>query len=111
MSRHIKVATTGELVEEQLVQNGSSILDSDGMMLDDDKIHPSHYLSMDKDLEDKGIDAITCMRAAFGSEAVQNFCICNALKYLYRHEGKGGKVDLEKCKWYIDKYIELKYYE
>ena len=82
-------------------------VDSDGMMPDDDKVNPSHYQSLEKDLEN--IDCITAMRAAFGDEVVSHFCLGNSLKYLWRHESKGGKTDLEKCKWYIDKYIELNY--
>lgn len=92
------------MLEEYDKMKEQKLLDSDGMMPDDDKINPSHYQSMVKDLN---IDAITCMRAAFGDEAVQDFCACNALKYLYRHRSKGGETDLKKCKWYLDKYLEL----
>ena len=42
-----------------------------------------------------------------GIEAVKNFCICNAFKYLYRHCGKNGLEDVKKAGWYIWKYIEL----
>ena len=35
-------------------------------------------------------------------------CICNAFKYLYRHNRKNGIEDIKKAKWYIDKYIEIK---
>lgn len=66
--------------------------------------HPSHYQSMSKGVD---IECIDAMRAAFGDECVQAFCICNAFKYLFRHRSKGGKIDLLKSKWYIDKYLEL----
>jgi hypothetical protein len=36
------------------------------------------------------------MQEVFGTEAVQNFCVCNAFKYLYRHRRKNGKEDIEK---------------
>lgn len=36
-----------------------------------------------------------------------DFCVCNAFKYLYRHKRKNGVQDLEKAKWYIEKYIDL----
>ena len=66
--------------------------------------HPVHYQSYIKGLN---IEAIDCMRAAFGDDCVKGFCICNAQKYLYRHQSKGGRTDILKCKWYIDKYLEL----
>ena len=42
-----------------------------------------------------------------GIEAVKNFCLCNAFKYLYRHDKKNGLEDIKKANWYINKYIEL----
>ena len=38
---------------------------------------------------------------------MKSFCICNAFKYLYRHENKNGVEDVRKAKWYLDKYLEL----
>ena len=42
-----------------------------------------------------------------GTEAVKDFCICNAFKYLYRHKNKNGIEDIKKADWYLKKYIEL----
>ena len=61
--------------------------------------HPSHYTGK--------FECIDVMIETQGVEAVKNFCICNAFKYLYRHNGKNGVEDLKKARWYIDKYIEL----
>lgn len=44
---------------------------------------------------------------ALGIEAVKQFCICNAFKYLYRHRKKNGNEDIRKAYWYLHKYIEL----
>lgn len=66
--------------------------------------HPSHYTQ-------GGIECIDAMEAAFGKEAVSHFCICNAFKYVFRHEHKNGKEDIEKAEWYLNKYKELKYSE
>ena len=66
--------------------------------------NPAHYQSKVPDLN---IDAISCMRAAFGNEEVANFCICNALKYIFRHQSKNGKTDILKAVWYLNKYLEL----
>jgi hypothetical protein len=66
--------------------------------------NPGHYQSMVKDLN---IDAISCMRAAYGDEDVKSFCLCNALKYLFRCYSKGGNEDIKKCQWYLNKFMEL----
>lgn len=72
---------------------------------DDDQVnHPSHYQSYNKELN---IECIDAMRAAFGDEAVTNFCICNAFKYVWRHQSKNGKTDISKAVWYLNKYLEL----
>ena len=62
--------------------------------------HPSHY-------ESGKFECIEVMEETQGKEAVMDFCICNAFKYLYRHNRKNGIEDIKKAKWYIDKYIEL----
>ena len=62
--------------------------------------HPSHY-------ESGKFECIDVMLETQGEEAVLNFCICNAFKYLYRHNRKNGVEDIKKAKWYLDKYIEL----
>lgn len=62
--------------------------------------HPTHY-------ETGKFECIDVMLETQGKQAVQDFCICNAFKYLYRHKNKNGVEDIRKAKWYIDKYIEL----
>jgi hypothetical protein len=42
-----------------------------------------------------------------GVDAVKNFCICNAFKYIYRHRFKNGTEDIKKAIWYLNKYVEL----
>ena len=42
-----------------------------------------------------------------GEEATKAFYICNAFKYLHRQRRKGGKKDIEKAKWCLEKYLEL----
>lgn len=66
--------------------------------------NPYHYQSYVKGLD---IDAISCMRAAYGDEDVKSFCLCNALKYLFRCYSKGRNEDIKKCQWYLDKFMEL----
>ena len=62
--------------------------------------HPTHY-------ETGKFECIEVMVETQGVEAVQDSCICNAFKYLYRHNRKNGVEDVEKAQWYINKYLEL----
>lgn len=68
--------------------------------VNDNVNHPSHY-------ETGSFECIDVMLETQGKEAVRNFCLCNAFKYIYRHNNKNGLEDIQKAKWYIDKYIEL----
>lgn len=62
--------------------------------------HPAHY-------ESGAFECIDVMLETQGREAVMDFCICNAFKYLYRHRRKNGVEDVKKARWYLDKYLEL----
>jgi protein of unknwon function (DUF3310) len=62
--------------------------------------HPSHY-------ETGKIECIDVMLETQGEESVKAFCICNAMKYLYRHKKKNGDEDVRKASWYLNKYLEL----
>lgn len=62
--------------------------------------HPGHY-------ETGKFECIDVMIETQGVEAVKHFCLCNAFKYLYRHNRKNGVEDCKKARWYIDKYLEL----
>ena len=78
-------------------------------MADDDKPdninHPAHYEG------NTSLECIDVMEIAFGANAVGDFCLCNAFKYLWRYKHKGGKEDLRKAKWYLDRFevIESEY--
>lgn len=62
--------------------------------------HPAHYTG-------GSIECIDAMAETQGVEAVKNFCICNAFKYLWRHDKKNGVEDVKKAAWYLNKFIEL----
>ena len=62
--------------------------------------HPSHY-------ETGNFECFDVMIETQGAEAVMDFCLCNAFKYLYRHKRKNGIEDVKKARWYIDKFIGL----
>lgn len=62
--------------------------------------HPAHY-------ETGKFECIDVMVETQGIEATQAFCVCNAFKYLYRHNNKNGVEDIQKANWYLTKYLEL----
>lgn len=62
--------------------------------------HPSHY-------ETGNFECIDVMVETQGVEATKNFCVCNALKYIYRHKRKNGLEDIQKAIWYLNKAVEL----
>lgn len=74
--------------------------ESDSTSTNDNVNHPSHY-------ETGNFECIDVMIETQSKEAVMDFCICNAFKYIYRHNNKNGIEDIKKAKWYLDKYIEL----
>ena len=61
---------------------------------------PQHYTST-------SIECIDAMRETQGDEAVKAFCICNAFKYLWRHNRKNGDEDIKKANWYLNKAVEI----
>lgn len=64
--------------------------------------HPAHYEDLLEDYE-----CIDAMVLLFGKEQTISFCRLNAFKYIFRHEKKNGKEDLEKAEWYLHKIEEL----
>ena len=54
------------------------------------------------------VECIDAIISSQGAEAAYWFCKCNAIKYLWRSEGKNGLEDLKKAEWYIRKAVELK---
>ena len=62
--------------------------------------HPAHY-------ETGNYECIDVMVEAMGVDAVMDFCLCNAFKYLYRQRRKNGKEDVRKAMWYLSKWLDL----
>ncbi|CAB4120891.1 SaV-like [uncultured Caudovirales phage] len=61
--------------------------------------HPAHYQSDIKCECGRPLECIDVVRT-------KNFCIGNAIKYIWRHEDKGGVADLRKAIWYLNAEIE-----
>lgn len=62
--------------------------------------NPAHYNT-------GRFECIDVMEETQGIEETKHFCICNAFKYLYRHNNKNGDEDIKKAHWYLTKYLEL----
>ena len=59
-----------------------------------DQINPSHYKQGNIETYD------------FISPKKLSYALGNVIKYIVRHKFKGGVVDLEKAKWYLQKAID-----
>jgi hypothetical protein len=66
-----------------------------------DNVNPKHY----KRGKVECIDAIES--ATIGKKGIEAVAVGNIIKYLWRYEEKGGLEDVQKCKWYLDKLIEV----
>lgn len=55
--------------------------------------HPKHY-----NQHPSGVECITVVEWF-------NFNLGNAIKYIWRWEGKNGLEDLKKARWYLDREI------
>lgn len=63
--------------------------------------HPEHY-------ETNGIECIDALVASQGKDAVKEFCICNAFKYIWRNKHKKSSVeDIKKAVWYLEKFLQV----
>lgn len=63
--------------------------------------HPAHYEG------NTSLECIDVMEIAFGADAVGNFCLCNAFKYLWRYKHKGGAEDVQKAEWYLNHFESI----
>lgn len=88
-----------ELNEKEL-EDASDSTDKSKQVENDPVNHPSHYTK-------GGFECIDAMIASQGIEAVKDFCVCNAFKYVFRHREKNHVEDIKKAKWYLNKYLEL----
>ncbi len=61
--------------------------------------HPAHYTNGKYECIDVMIDV-------FGLPVVEDFCVCNAFKYIWRHQKKNELEDLRKAEWYLRKVFE-----
>lgn len=80
----------------------------EGEKMSKDNINPNHYKSS------TSLECIEAMEIMFGKEAVIDFCLCNAFKYIWRWKNKNGEEDLEKADWYLhkaDSYTDITGYQ
>lgn len=72
------------------------------MMIDTDQyqLGGNHYTNKD-------IQPWEAMQAWMTEEQFKGFLMGNVIKYIARFQDKGGVLDLQKCKHYLDKLIEV----
>jgi hypothetical protein len=98
----IKEDTTYNYSEEMIDHEKTAQLltDTQDGKQDDMVNHPKHYTQG----EIETIDKIKYLTEDFnGIEAV---CLGNFIKYIDRCNLKGGMEDLEKAKWYLDRFLD-----
>lgn len=97
-----RVRLNAKLMGYEVIEDGApyilEVFEKYGDVKPDPVNRPAHYTS-------GGIECIDAMQAAFGVEAVKDFCLCSAFKYLWRHRNKNGVEDLKKCRWYLNRLI------
>jgi len=60
--------------------------------------HPAHYTA-------SAVECIDAIRSALTAEEWRGFCKGNVIKYVWRERLKGGREDLKKARWYIDRML------
>jgi hypothetical protein len=55
----------------------------------------------------KSIQPWDYMEVVLAEEQFKGYLIGNVIKYISRFQDKGGAIDLQKCKHYLDKLIEV----
>lgn len=83
------------LMEEKEMEN------SNGFYIKKDNINPDHYKNQ------TSLECIEAMEIIFGRDAVIDFCVCNAWKYVWRWKHKNGKEDLKKSAWYLTHAFDM----
>jgi hypothetical protein len=62
--------------------------------------HPQHYTQ-------GGIECFDAIAAAtVNKKGAEAACVANVIKYLWRYEAKGGKQDVEKARWYLERLLK-----
>jgi len=56
---------------------------------------------------DKSIQPWDAMQSWMTEEQYKGYLTGNVIKYIARFQDKGGVLDLQKCKHYLDKLIEV----
>jgi|TARA_S200002703_G_C3771936_1_gene237662 hypothetical protein len=68
--------------------------------VDGNQVGGAHYTS-------KSVQPWQAMEAWMSEEQFKGFLKGNVIKYLARCDDKGGKIDLEKARHYLDKLIDM----
>ncbi len=83
----------GGLRPDGLDSPGRKLLETLQEQAEDHIQHPQHYTT-----HPSGVECIQITEH-------MNFCLGNAIKYIWRHDQKGGVDDLKKAKFYLEREI------
>ena len=59
---------------------------------------PQHY-------RQGAVECIDAIKSALGDEGFKDYCVGNAMKYLFRWRHKNGIEDLRKAQWYVSEAV------
>lgn len=99
----------GEMFEAAARKDGSRFVTSEELLkrckeVEKDKsVNPDHYKSA------LGVECSELMRDRLGEDCYFGFCLCNALKYLFRcrHKNPTLSDDVRKAHWYLSSAVSL----
>lgn len=92
-----------ELTRRQyIIQHTKDLREVDESHKNEIFYNPDHYAN-----DGNAWECGDAMITAFGEEAFLSFCLCNALKYIWRARSKGGNDDIRKAITYLEKYLEV----
>ena len=60
--------------------------------------HPQHYTN-------GSVECIEAIESSMSAEEFKGYLKGNCIKYVWRYRDKGGKEDLQKAQWYLDRLI------
>lgn len=98
----IKTKTFDSLLKKYIELNNEqslAIIELNSAKPKEEVNHPKHYNSKSK-------ETIQVIQESMNHDEYLGFLLGNVIKYLERHNLKGGKVDLKKAEWYFSKYLD-----
>ena len=87
-------------LRDRVLDLPKELLDEDLLPASMKQVGGEHYTS-------KEIQPWDAMQSWMTEDQYRGYLIGNVVKYIARFQDKGGVLDLQKCKHYLDKLIEV----